>query len=440
MKNRFLHSILTSFVISLFTLSAHAQFDINKYPDCKKFMGRDKQALCSTEAAHQACVAAVKKGEWDSCWNSAKPGSQVIRGTSSEAKDDLLKRGCKLVALNVYECPDDSTFNICTGYKNYGSVTSCRNGKPNDSLQFNRHSGKMIYLWAYDYQKDLALRAMDSTGQIEEKWRRLAPIGETPNNGNSPAACSPNPGDMVVFRHGGSLLSFEWFKEFFFPDSKTRLFYATSANPGLVCRPGNRMALFLQLNDGSVGYNWWENNQWAKQSTKVIAGKSQPTLEFTSIGGKINGTPTGVDYGANQLAVFALGMDGYIWWNRGNGQTWSGWESLGGLVMSSAASAISRKTGEIELFARGSDNKLWARQYKNNNWTAWMPWGGPVLMGAPSATSWGGNRIDVFARNTKRFVVHYWKDDGTPIGVAGQNRILPGDPVDSDVAAVGVSW
>ena len=438
MKKLSLYALLLGLCLALFTLSANAQFDPHKN-GCTKFMGRDKQALCTTEAGHQACLVALKKGEWDACWNSAKPGAQVIRATSGEAKDDLLKRGCKLVAPGVYECPDDSTFNICTGYKNYGSANSCR--KPNASAlpqMGGKNSGKMIFLWAYNDQNKLALRKMTAAGDFEETWRDVDALGGA-GNGNSPSACSPNPGDIAVLRHSfGPVISFDYYKEMFSPTD--RYFYGSSANPGLTCRPGNRMAMFIRLFDGSVGYNWWENNEWGKKTTKKLQGDNKLLLDFVSLGGKINGTPTGVDYGANQLAVFALGTDGYIWWNHGNGQTWSGWESLGGLVMSSAASAISRKTGEIELFARGADNKLWARQYKNNNWTAWMPWGGPVLMGAPSATSWGGNRIDVFARNAAGKVVHFWKEDGTPIGVAGQNRILPGDPAHSDVAAVAVNW
>lgn len=443
MKKRLLQLFLIIFTISLLTLTALAQFDINKYPDCKKFMGRDKQALCSTEAAHQACVAAVKKGEWDSCWNSAKPGSQVIRADGEFAKNDLLKRGCKAVSIGVYECNEESDYNVCVGYKNYGSVTSCRNTAPNAKPKLtNESAGQHIFLIAYGETGFPLVRVMDKAGKFDD-WGAFQGItGDKTAPNQAPDLCASKPGELLIYSHR-SVQTYRWIIQRTWTKGNaddSEIYIESLASPNVVCRQGNRQAFFIRLDDGSVGYNWRENGAWALQFMRRFYKYDLPTLKFENLGGKIIGTPRGVDYGNARLAVFAQGTDGYIWWNRNEGGKWSGWASTGNMVMSSEAAVISRVNGEIEMFALGKDNKLYARRYNGSNFSPWFPWGGPVLASAPSVTSWGGKRLDVFARDVSGKVVHFWKDDGTPIGVPGTVETLPGNGVSSSIAAVAVDW
>lgn len=415
------------------TLSVSAQstgFDQNKY-GCKSFLGRDKQSLCTTNEGHQACVAAVKSGKWEACWYTAKPESQVIRADGEFAKNDLLKRGCKAVGVGVYECNEPADYNICVGYKNYGSVTSCRNTSPNAKPKLTAESaGQKIYLYAYNKAGKPLMRTMNAQGKFSNWQAESWMLGQRTNQNQAPAICSPRPGVLWFLMHdynsGNSGTRRQVWNNGEVTEAFNTFLVSLNSNPDVVCRQGNRQALFYRGNKGGVVYRRWENDDL--QTNSEI------------LGGQISGTPRGVDYGAGKLAVFAQGTDGYIWWNHNDGGKWSGWESTGNMVMSSEAAVISRASGEIELFALGSDNKLYARRFKNGSFSPWFPWGGPVLASAPSVASWGGKRLDVFARDVAGSVVHFWKDDGTPIGVPGTVETLPGSPIDSAIAVVGVDW
>ncbi|MDD1725331.1 MAG: DUF2334 domain-containing protein, partial [Euryarchaeota archaeon] len=75
---------------------------------------------------------------------------------------------------------------------------------------------------------------------------------------------------------------------------------------------------------------------------------------------------------ANSLDVFVRGGDSALWWKHWDGDTWSAWESLGG-VLSSSPAATSRSSGTLDVYVRGSDGALWELSYTSSSggWGTW---------------------------------------------------------------------
>ena len=92
--------------------------------------------------------------------------------------------------------------------------------------------------------------------------------------------------------------------------------------------------------------------------------------------------------------------------------TWSGWESLGG-VLTSAPAASSWAANRLDVFVRGTDNALWHKWWQNA-WSGWESLGG-VLLSAPGAVSWGTDRIDTFVEGTNGALWHKcWAESAIP--------------------------
>jgi hypothetical protein len=129
---------------------------------------------------------------------------------------------------------------------------------------------------------------------------------------------------------------------------------------------------------------------------------------WESLGGVLTSSPSVASWAPNRLDVFVRGTDNALWhkwWNNG----WSGWESLGG-VLTSAPAAVSWGPNRIDIFVRGTDNALWHKWW-NNGWSAWEKLGG-ILTSGPAVCSWASDRIDVFVRGTDSALWHKWWDNG----------------------------
>lgn len=128
---------------------------------------------------------------------------------------------------------------------------------------------------------------------------------------------------------------------------------------------------------------------------------------WESLGGILTSGPTVSSWAANRLDIFVRGADMALWhkwWNN----AWSGWEKLGGGLNSDPA-AVSWGSKRIDVFVRGTDNALWHKWF-NNGWSGWESLGG-ILLSDPDATSWATSRIDVFVRGTDSALWHKWWSD-----------------------------
>jgi peroxiredoxin len=82
--------------------------------------------------------------------------------------------------------------------------------------------------------------------------------------------------------------------------------------------------------------------------------------------------------------LFVQGTDGALWHKSYTGTSWSGWQSLGGVLTSSPA-ATSPGSGLIDVFARGSDGALWYKDWNGAAWSGWISLGGQIPAGTGPA-------------------------------------------------------
>jgi hypothetical protein len=215
----------------------------------------------------------------------------------------------------------------------------------------------------------------------------------------------------------------------------------SSANPAPTCSLVSAQATVSQ---GLSAYLWWTSTNATQGSISSLgtvaatgahyvspAQTTTYTATFTGNGGSVQcqatvtvttGGSTGrigataetenplgfgtVSWGPNRIDMFALGTDHAIWHRWWDGVTWSGWESLGGSLVSAPA-VSSWGPNRLDVFAIGSDNQLW-HKFWNGSWSGWEPLGGS-LISAPAAVSWGPNRIDIFATAADAQLWHmYW--------------------------------
>ncbi|HEX5407877.1 MAG TPA: hypothetical protein VFX16_36895 [Pseudonocardiaceae bacterium] len=94
--------------------------------------------------------------------------------------------------------------------------------------------------------------------------------------------------------------------------------------------------------------------------------------------------------------------------NKPNVTVWSGWEDLGGVIVT-GPTVSSWAHNRLDVFATGTDNHLWHKWWNGTNWSGWENLGGTIIDN-PAAVSWGPNRIDVFARGTDNHLWHKWWD------------------------------
>ncbi len=98
----------------------------------------------------------------------------------------------------------------------------------------------------------------------------------------------------------------------------------------------------------------------------------------TSIGGLFTSPPEIVSWGPSEinLFAFAVGTDQALWYAQLDGFTvagnnaWSGWQSLGGVVMSRPRAVRSGELS-VDVFAVGAHSELLHWQFRNGAWTSW---------------------------------------------------------------------
>lgn len=95
--------------------------------DCKNYLGRPMQSLCTSETAYTACVNYLKQGKWDYCVFTGDEKKRAKRATNDEAKQTLIKKNCKEISANTFQCPD-TDYALSTAYLDclafqYGTAT-----------------------------------------------------------------------------------------------------------------------------------------------------------------------------------------------------------------------------------------------------------------------------------------------------------------------------
>jgi hypothetical protein len=114
---------------------------------------------------------------------------------------------------------------------------------------------------------------------------------------------------------------------------------------------------------------------------------------WQSLGGGFISGPAASSWDANQMLVFAIGLDGALWNKQWIGGSWSEWVSLGGpgIPLGLTPAAISRDVGKVDVFVRGEDKAIWHRTFAAG-WQGWQTLGGGFNTG-PGVASWHRNKM-----------------------------------------------
>lgn len=124
--------------------------------------------------------------------------------------------------------------------------------------------------------------------------------------------------------------------------------------------------------------------------------------DWQSLGGGFLEAPAVASTAANRLSVFGVGLDRQLYLNQWNDAGWGGWTGLGapsGRTLTSNPAAVSRDGVGMDLFVRasdGSDSPIWHRSHDGSAWGAWQSLGGGFGSG-PAVAAWGAQGLIVFA-------------------------------------------
>jgi hypothetical protein len=111
---------------------------------------------------------------------------------------------------------------------------------------------------------------------------------------------------------------------------------------------------------------------------------------------------------ADILQIVTRGLDSAAWYRWWDGTRWLGWEYLGGTIHG-APTICADKFGRADVFAVGLNHNLIHKFNLGGWWSDWEDLGG-LLSGDPAAVSPGDGRMDVFARSVDHQLLHLWWD------------------------------
>jgi hypothetical protein len=156
-----------------------------------------------------------------------------------------------------------------------------------------------------------------------------------------------------------------------------------------------RIDLFTVGTDSMIYHTWGDGQTWQPQwKSLVLEGQKDLIQSSTCVC-----APAAVASSPSRIDIFTLGIDNDIYHAWGNGETWQGWENVGGPAIHGVAAA-SRSENSLDLFtistdASGTDNHLYHRSMQSGAWSSWENLGG-ICISAPVAIAPGANQLETF--------------------------------------------
>jgi subtilisin family serine protease len=181
--------------------------------------------------------------------------------------------------------------------------------------------------------------------------------------------------------------------------------------------PNLSVSAFVRGNDQAL---------WTQQEPASVG----PWSGWQSLGGGVISDPAATT-GPVGMSVFVVGNDRALWWQHYTNGAWSGWQSLGGYVTSNPA-ATSDSSG-MWVFVRGPDDGLWWQHYTNGAWSGWQSLGGAVTSD-PTATV-GPSGVSVFVGGNGRAVFWQYFSSGQWSGYQALGGAITTDPVATATAS-----
>ena len=119
-------------------------------------------------------------------------------------------------------------------------------------------------------------------------------------------------------------------------------------------------------------------------------------------------TPAAVASSAGIFDVFRVAPDRTLRWNHFNGTIWGDWQGLGGML-ASGPGAVLLDDGHVQVFAVGMDGALWYRTY-DGSWDAWQ-WvaldgmdPAVTIVSAPTPVQLATGEVRVYGRGSDDFL------------------------------------
>jgi hypothetical protein len=145
--------------------------------------------------------------------------------------------------------------------------------------------------------------------------------------------------------------------------------------------------------------------------TTLLRSARTPSGTWTpwqTLDGAITSGPGAFGQPAGVTDVFVRGLDNRLYHRTEIGDSWLGWESPGGSLLSAPTASIRKGVGWIDVYVRWADNSI-----EHDTWipgTGWYGWqlvpGGGLTDAAPAEISRGSGLIDVFVRGLDD---HVWQ-------------------------------
>lgn len=169
---------------------------------------------------------------------------------------------------------------------------------------------------------------------------------------------------------------------------------------------GSNLEIIMRGGDNAVYYDVSNGSSWSG---------------FGYMAGTITGDPAVIQYGSF-LNVLTDTPGQHIYMNTYNGTGWGGWADHGGNFVGDPA--LMQYNNDMEFFVLGTDGHIYTRWWSaaGQTWGGWNSLGGTNLASAPTAIQYG-TELDVFANGTDG---HTYKDTFNATTGWGGFTVLPG--------------
>jgi hypothetical protein len=143
---------------------------------------------------------------------------------------------------------------------------------------------------------------------------------------------------------------------------------------------GSNLSVVMRGGDNQVYVDTWNGTGWSG---------------FGSIGGTVSGNPDAISYGGMLSVLTNVPNANHIYMNTWNGTNWGGWADHGG-VFNGDVDAM-QYNNDLEFFVRGTDGNVYTRWWSasGQTWGGWNSIGGGNIVGDPTAVQYG-TELDVF--------------------------------------------
>jgi subtilisin len=196
------------------------------------------------------------------------------------------------------------------------------------------------------------------------KWSEWTSLGGELASGTGPAAVSREANKIDVFARAAadkSVIRRSWSSGSGWGAWET--VSGTTGTTGLGALGGSGgIDLYMRDSSGDVVQRWWT----------ASTGWSEQGWHGSPPGGPTTSAPAAISL-SGSVHVFVRGADRALWEKTWNGEKWSEWTSLGG-VLRSGPSVTSPAAGQIHVFARFANDSYWRKRWSGEEgWSRWEP-------------------------------------------------------------------